>query len=179
MQSLVDSLLHLLILESYNQSCALSLSFQQDAFIIIHPAGSRCSHIFCQCSSTGMGSVLVKQQRYPECWPAIGGGTGYNGVKTCNSGLNCVAQNPYYSQCLSGVGAVKPSSSVRAPTTVAKTSTGPTRSSVPSTGGTTYKASFTHYGAGDTFGSPNCNTNTAACGFYTSPGFSAAASQNM
>ncbi|KAF2224161.1 RlpA-like double-psi beta-barrel-protein domain-containing protein-containing protein [Elsinoe ampelina] len=43
----------------------------------------------------------------------------------------------------------------------------------------TLKASFTQYGAGDTFGSPNCNTNTAACGFYTSPGYSAAASQNL
>ena len=43
----------------------------------------------------------------------------------------------------------------------------------------TYKSSFTFYGAGDTFGSPNCNTNTAACGFYTSPGFSAAASENI
>ncbi|PSK42377.1 hypothetical protein B9Z65_4291 [Elsinoe australis] len=43
----------------------------------------------------------------------------------------------------------------------------------------TYKASFTHYGAGDSFGSPNCNTNTAACGFYTKPGYSAAVSQNL
>ncbi|KAF4548724.1 Endoglucanase-like protein 2 [Elsinoe fawcettii] len=42
-----------------------------------------------------------------------------------------------------------------------------------------YKASFTQYGAGDTFGSPNCNTNTAACGFYTNPGYSAAVSQNL
>jgi hypothetical protein len=31
----------------------------------------------------------------------------------------------------------------------------------------TYKASFTEYGAGDSFGSPNCNTNTVACGFYS------------
>jgi hypothetical protein len=43
----------------------------------------------------------------------------------------------------------------------------------------TYKSSFTFYGAGDTFGSPNCNTNTAACGFYTKPGYSAAASENI
>ena len=35
------------------------------------------------------------------------------------------------------------------------------------------------YGAGDTFGSGNCNTATAACGFYTSPGYNAAASQNL
>ncbi|MCJ1307450.1 hypothetical protein MMC25_001096 [Agyrium rufum] len=43
----------------------------------------------------------------------------------------------------------------------------------------TYKASFTEYGAGDTFGSPNCNTATAACGFYNNPGYNAAASQNL
>jgi len=38
-------------------------------------------------------------------------------------------------------------------------------------GGTTYKASFTHYGAGDTYGSPSCNTDTTACGFYDNPGY--------
>ncbi|MCJ1440669.1 MAG: hypothetical protein MMC23_001155 [Stictis urceolatum] len=43
----------------------------------------------------------------------------------------------------------------------------------------TYKASFTEYGSGDSFGSPNCNTATAACGFYNNPGFNAAASQNL
>lgn len=32
---------------------------------------------------------------------------------------------------------------------------------------TTYNCTFTWYGAGDTRGSPNCNTNTAACGFYS------------
>ncbi|GAB7350555.1 hypothetical protein MBLNU459_g1134t2 [Dothideomycetes sp. NU459] len=43
---------------------------------------------------------------------------------------------------------------------------------------TTYKASFTEYGSGDDNGSGNCNTATTACGFYTSPGYSAAVSQN-
>ena len=65
----------------------------------------------------------------------------------------------------------------------------------------TYKASFTEYvfkpfpsaspspknpplilpryGAGDTFGSSNCNTATAACGFYNYPGYNAAASQAL
>ncbi|GAB7339493.1 hypothetical protein MBLNU457_6114t1 [Dothideomycetes sp. NU457] len=42
---------------------------------------------------------------------------------------------------------------------------------------TTYKASFTQYGSGDTFGSGSCNTATTACGFYTN-GYSAAVSQN-
>jgi hypothetical protein len=37
----------------------------------------------------------------------------------------------------------------------------------------------TRYGAGDSFGSPNCNTATAACGFYNYPGFNAALSQNF
>jgi hypothetical protein len=33
---------------------------------------------------------------------------------------------------------------------------------------TSYKASFTEYGSTDSWGSGNCNVNTAACGFYTS-----------
>ena len=33
---------------------------------------------------------------------------------------------------------------------------------------TIFNATFTWYGQGDERGSPNCNTNTAACGFYTS-----------
>ncbi|MCJ1228056.1 hypothetical protein MMC12_004716 [Toensbergia leucococca] len=52
-------------------------------------------------------------------------------------------------------------------------------SSTASSGGTTYKASFTEYGAGDTYGSGNCNTATSACGWYSSPGYNAAASQNL
>jgi len=43
----------------------------------------------------------------------------------------------------------------------------------------TYKASFTEYGAGDQNNSGNCNVATTACGYYTSPGYSAAASQNI
>lgn len=43
----------------------------------------------------------------------------------------------------------------------------------------TYSASFTEYGSGDENGSGNCNTATTACGFYTSPGYSAAVSQNL
>ncbi|KAK5133403.1 hypothetical protein LTR08_007742 [Meristemomyces frigidus] len=42
----------------------------------------------------------------------------------------------------------------------------------------TYTASFTEYGSGDSFGSGNCNVATTACGYYTSPGYSAAVSQN-
>lgn len=46
------------------------------------------------------------------------------------------------------------------------------------TAATSYKASFTQYGSTDTWGSGNCNVATTACGFYTSPGYSAAVSQN-
>ncbi|KAK3207835.1 hypothetical protein GRF29_96g550153 [Pseudopithomyces chartarum] len=46
------------------------------------------------------------------------------------------------------------------------------------TAATEYKASFTQYGSTDTWGSGNCNVASTACGFYTSPGYSAAISQN-
>ena len=51
-------------------------------------------------------------------------------------------------------------------------------SSSSSGSGQTFKASFTEYGSTDSWGSGNCNTATTACGFYTSPGYSAAVSQN-
>ena len=35
------------------------------------------------------------------------------------------------------------------------------------------------YGAGDSFGSGNCNVDTTACGFHDSPGYNAAASENL
>ncbi|KAK4547689.1 hypothetical protein LTR36_000646 [Oleoguttula mirabilis] len=41
-----------------------------------------------------------------------------------------------------------------------------------------YSASFTEYGSTDSWGSGNCNVATTACGYYTSPGYSAAVSQN-
>lgn len=122
----------------------------------------------------------------------------WTGSTTCASGLSCVYSNPYYSQCLKSSSSVKATTAAATkPATTASvsiktsassivkpassSSTSPAKpSSTSSTGsGPVYKASFTHYGAGDTFGSPNCNTNTAACGFYTYPGFSAAASQNL
>ncbi len=42
----------------------------------------------------------------------------------------------------------------------------------------TYSASFTHYGSGDKFNSPNCANNGGACGLRVS-GYSAAVSQNL
>ncbi|KAK0515881.1 hypothetical protein JMJ35_001915 [Cladonia borealis] len=54
-------------------------------------------------------------------------------------------------------------------------------SSAPSAApaGGTLIASFTRYGAGDQDGSGNCNTATAACGFYNNPGYNAAISQAL
>ncbi|KAL6240874.1 hypothetical protein RBB50_012289 [Rhinocladiella similis] len=124
------------------------------------------------------------------------GGINWTGSTTCQSGWTCVEQNPYYSQCLQSsnlppsrsssapaatTSKPAPVSSVAPGTSSTKTSSSPpVKSTSPASGGgLTYKASMTHYGAGDTFGSPNCNTNTAACGWYTYPGFSAAVSQNV
>lgn len=128
---------------------------------------------------------------------SLGGGQGWSGGTTCASGLTCVFQNPYYSQCLrvskssttttskpsttTPVTTIKPTTSTTtrvASSTTITSSTKSLTSSAPANG-PTYKASITHYGAGDTFGSPNCNTNTAACFFYTYPGYSAAVSQNL
>ena len=50
---------------------------------------------------------------------------------------------------------------------------------LPTTLARTYRASFTQYGEGDGWGSANCNTATAACGFYSYPGYNAAVSQNL
>jgi hypothetical protein len=53
----------------------------------------------------------------------------------------------------------------------------PTGSGGPGAGmGQTFKASFTEYGSGDQNGSPNCNTDSAACGF-ASKGYNAALSE--
>ncbi|EXJ59873.1 hypothetical protein A1O7_04020 [Cladophialophora yegresii CBS 114405] len=131
-------------------------------------------------------SATATVQPWGQC-----GGINWTGGTTCTSGWTCQAQNPYYSQCLQGpqqpatsappvATASKPASSPAAPPANTVTSAKPSQPTSPSSGGgLTYKASFTHYGAGDTFGSPNCNTNTAACSFYTKPGFSAAVSQNL
>ncbi|KAK4550234.1 hypothetical protein LTR36_003201 [Oleoguttula mirabilis] len=61
---------------------------------------------------------------------------------------------------------------------VAASSTKAAASSTPSSSSTVYKASFTEYGSGDDLNSGNCNVATTACGFYTSPGYAAAVSQN-
>ncbi|KAJ9611647.1 hypothetical protein H2200_004831 [Cladophialophora chaetospira] len=131
-------------------------------------------------------SAAAAVQPWGQC-----GGINWTGGTTCTSGWTCQVQNPYYSQCLQGASAPsQPASSSAAPSATKPASSAPPRSTTTSSkpaqsttpasgGGLTYKASFTHYGAGDSFGSPNCNTNTAACFFYTQPGFSAAVSQNL
>ncbi|KAK5113119.1 hypothetical protein LTR62_003698 [Meristemomyces frigidus] len=116
-------------------------------------------------------SALAQGAAYAQC-----GGIGFKGPTTCVSGYHCQYNSPYYSQCIPGTG------SGSSPTTL-KTSTTSAASAAPTSpasgNGGVLKASFTEYGAGDSFGSPNCNTDTAACGFYTSPGYSAAISQNV
>jgi hypothetical protein len=138
-------------------------------------------------------SAHAAQAAYAQC-----GGQGFTGDKTCVSGYTCVATNSYYSQCQPGANTARPISSTK--TSVAPVSTSKAAGGGGSGSGTTYKASFTQYGSGDTFGSGNCNTDTTACGFYTNvrpssspipkpqttpltlpqqqPGYSAALSQN-
>ncbi|KAG9122168.1 hypothetical protein FRC07_001564 [Ceratobasidium sp. 392] len=48
----------------------------------------------CPTTGTGGGSTATVKKYY-QC-----GGTGYTGSTTCETGSTCVAQNPYYSQCL-------------------------------------------------------------------------------
>ncbi len=115
------------------------------------------------------------------------GGQNWTGDKTCVAGWTCKYSNPWYSQCLQSTAQNPPapapalaSSVAPKPSTTAASK--PTTTTTPANSGTigkTFKTSVTHYGAGDTFGSPNCNTNTAACFFFTKPGFSAAVSQNL
>jgi Fungal cellulose binding domain len=118
----------------------------------------------------------------------LGGGQGWTGGTTCQAGWSCVYSNPWYSQCLQSSGGAITTVVIAVTTSTVKPKTTTTSTSIPAvstspasggTSGKTYKTSVTHYGAGDTFGSPNCNTNTAACFFYTKPGFSAAVSQNL
>lgn len=52
------------------------------------------------------------------------GGIGYTGSTTCDSGLSCVYQNDYYSQCLKSTGAT---TTTKTTTTTAKTSTTTTK----------------------------------------------------
>jgi hypothetical protein len=117
-------------------------------------------------------SAYAAQAAYAQC-----GGQGFTGGTTCVSGYSCVVSNAYYSQCLPGGPTTKPATTNK-PATTARTSVAPVSTSKAGGGGggggggsgsgKTFKASFTQYGSGDTFGSGNCNTATTACGFYTS-----------
>ncbi|KAK6543568.1 hypothetical protein TWF694_000312 [Orbilia ellipsospora] len=114
------------------------------------------------------GAVYAQAGNYQQC-----GGIGFTGPTSCSGGWTCTYSNAYYSQCLPGSGGGNGGT---------KTTTSAARTTTPAGnngGGGGLKASFTHYGAGDSFGSPNCQTKTSACGFYTSPGYAAAVSQNL
>ena len=64
------------------------------------------------------------------------GGQGWTGPTCCTSGSTCVAQNPYYSQCLPGSPTTS-SSSTRTTTVVSTTTVpGPTTTAPPNPSGT-------------------------------------------
>lgn len=145
------------------------------------------SKVFLMTAAFGASAYAATASLYGQC-----GGKGWTGATTCAAGSTCVVSNAYYSQCLaSGSGATsakvtttaKATSQAAVSTSKAKAATSAAKSASaaasPAAGsGTTYKASFTEYGSTDTWGSGNCNVATTACGFYTSPGYSAAVSQN-
>ncbi|KAK4954610.1 hypothetical protein LTR10_008043 [Elasticomyces elasticus] len=129
--------------------------------------------------ASAASSALAAQAAYAQC-----GGTGFTGGTTCVSGYTCVVSNSYYSQCLPATGAqtsAKPATTVAPAKTSATTKAVATSTKAASSGGsgsgTIYKASFTEYGAGDSFGSGNCQVKSTACGYYTT-GYNAAVSQN-
>jgi len=121
-------------------------------------------------------TAVAQSAAWAQC-----GGTGFTGSTSCVSGYKCQFSNSYYSQCVPGSnGGGKPSPATTA-TTAKSSPTGGSGSSGNNGGSTSgggYKASFTEYGSTDSWGSGNCNVKTTACGFYTSPGYSAAVSQN-
>lgn len=136
-------------------------------------------------------TALGQNAAWSQC-----GGQNWKGSTKCIAGYTCKSQNSYYSQCVPGgqgkltlaisLGLsltdqfpVITTTTQRTSSTKAPASTRTSQSSSGPSNGVSYKASFTQYGAGDTFGSPNCQTKTAACFFYTQPGFSAAVSENL
>ncbi|KAK0309498.1 hypothetical protein LTR01_004606 [Friedmanniomyces endolithicus] len=123
--------------------------------------------------ASAASGAFAAQPAYAQC-----GGKGFTGGTTCVSGYTCTFSNAYYSQCIpssSGATTVAPVKSSSTSQAAAPTSTS---NNGGGGSGNVLKASFTEYGAGDSFGSPNCQTATTACGYYTT-GFNAAASQNL
>jgi hypothetical protein len=59
-------------------------------------------------------AVTASGAAYSQC-----GGQGWSGATDCVSGYSCQVQNTYYSQCVPGAAAEKPSAAV--PTTVVAT----------------------------------------------------------
>ena len=123
-------------------------------------------------------TCTYSSQYYSQCLP--GSGKSHQGRMTSVSRLIIESGSAASTVKTTAKSTTPVAASTKAATTAAAASTKVSSTSTAGAAatGVTYKASFTEYGAGDTFGSPNCNTNTAACGFYTNPGFSAAVSQN-
>ncbi|KZP17917.1 glycoside hydrolase family 45 protein [Athelia psychrophila] len=123
-------------------------------------------------SAVALGSALINAQvaEYGQC-----GGISWTDSTTCASPYVCSVVNAYYSQCVPG--SASATTAATTSSTAAKTSSSTTAAA--SATGVTYTASFTEYGSTDSAGSGNCNVLTTACGYYTSPGYNAAASQNL
>ena len=121
---------------------------------------------------------------------------------TATAGATSAGGVPIESSSPSEEASTPSSSYVAAPSSTSAAAAAQSSSTAPPPvgGGATYTSTFTQYvslitllaqncrlrtnpyvryGAGDSFGSGNCNTATAACGWYSNPGFNAAASQNL
>ncbi|KAG8726582.1 hypothetical protein FRC11_014871, partial [Ceratobasidium sp. 423] len=83
--------------------------------------------------ASSLSSALAVAQ-WGQC-----GGIGYTGSTTCDSGLTCVYQNDYYSQCLASSTTVTGTTTTKATTTTTSTSTASaTTTFVPTPVGTSY-----------------------------------------
>ncbi|KAI0517441.1 1, 4-beta cellobiohydrolase [Xylaria bambusicola] len=106
-------------------------------------------------------SVVEERQncaaQYGQC-----GGIGWSGATCCVSGSTCVAQNDYYSQCLAGAS----TTTTRATTTRASTTTSATRTT--NTGATTTTSRASTTGTGAASGNPFSGVTMWANSFYAS-----------
>ena len=99
------------------------------------------------------------------------------------SGYTCTFSNACYPQCLP-VSSRSAATNSLTTTTEASSST-PTKASASPTmasssgSGDMYKTTIAYFESGDSLGPPKCQTNTTACGYYASPSYLAAGSQNI
>lgn len=156
------------------------------------PAYAQCGGENFTGGTTCVSGYTCKYQNpyYSQCVPSSQGtSTHHTHSKhhsSCSEDTSTASATKASATKASTTKAVTTTTAPKPTTTAAKsTSTSPAKStstlgssSSGSSSGKSYKASFTEYGSGDQNGSGNCNVATTACGFYTSPGYSAAVSQN-